>query len=142
MSKIISFEDFSKKAKKLAEDDLGGAPAASGSSSSKGELDHYMFFQNLSSIRHYLDEILSYDKSKIDSLLSMGHDWAVDHISTSKDDIQEVAEWIRNEMEAEGTEETMPTEPERTEVEIQGDDDVVNLEGGEEGEEEEEPEEE
>jgi hypothetical protein len=37
---------------------------------------------------------------EIDNLLKNGHDWASDHIATSKDDIQEVAEWIRNETAA------------------------------------------
>lgn len=143
MGKIISFEDFSKKAKKLAEDDFDMAPDSA--PSHKEELNHYMFFQNLSSIRHYLDEILSYDKAKVDEMLSNGHDWAVDHISTSKDDIQEVAEWIRNEMDSEETQEApepAAVEPENTEIEIQGDDDAVDTNGSEEGDEEEEPEEE
>jgi hypothetical protein len=101
MSRIISFEDFSKKASKLAEEDLimqapqGEFPPVANKNK---EEQYYMFFQNLETIKHHIEEILSYDSEKIDSLLQGGHDWAADHIATSKDDVQEVAEWLRNEM--------------------------------------------
>jgi hypothetical protein len=58
-----------------------------------------MFFQNLSTVKHYLEEIMSMDKTKVDALLSAGHDWAIDHLSTSTDDLAEVTNWLRGEME-------------------------------------------
>jgi LEA14-like dessication related protein len=58
-------------------------------------------------------------------MLQNGHDWAADHITTSKDDIQEVAEWIRNEIEEQS--ETQE-EPVQTVVDVEGDDDNVEIE--------------
>ena len=52
-------------------------------STGRSEGDRYMFFDNLKTI-----------KAEIDALLQM--DWAGDHIATSTDDIQEVAEFLRN----------------------------------------------
>ena len=52
--------------------------------------DNYMFFQNLKTIKDNVDKLLQMDKMKIEALLSNGHDWAADHISTSKDDVEEV----------------------------------------------------
>jgi hypothetical protein len=34
------------------------------------------------------------DESKVDEMLSNGHNWAVDHIATSKDDIEEVFNFL------------------------------------------------
>ena len=130
MDKIAKFEDFLKSGKNIAEDhnEMG--------SSEHSDEQYYMFFQNLASIKHYIDEIMKYDPSDIDALLRGGHDWAADHIATSKDDIGEVAEWIRNEM---GDGDTEDDHHGGIEVSIEGDDDKVEVEDEEgEGEEEEE----
>jgi hypothetical protein len=113
MERIVSFDDFKKKAMEIVEDDHmeGGQ-----------EKQHYMFFANLTSIKHYIEEILKMDPEEVDKHLRNGHDWAADHIATSKDDIQEVADWIRNEMEGEGSSEESGEEmiePENIEVEVE-----------------------
>ena len=66
--------------------------------SSKGELKNYMFFQNLKTIKEDAEKMLSRDAHEVDELLSH-HDWASDHIATSKDDIQEVCDFICNSIE-------------------------------------------
>lgn len=138
MERIVSFEDFKKKATEIAEDhNMEG----------EHEKQYYMFFQNLASIKHYVDEIMKMNPDDVDSLIKNGHDWAADHISTSKDDIQEVAEWIRNRMEEhseeeEDGEETGMIEPENIDIEIEGDDDEIEVEDGEKQEAEEEDEDE
>jgi hypothetical protein len=38
------------------------------------------------------------DKLMVDRILQDGHDWASDHISTSKDDIEEVANFLKAEI--------------------------------------------
>jgi len=143
MERIVSFEDFKKKATEIAEDHT---------MEGDHEKQHYMFFQNIASIKHYIDEIMKMNPDDVDNLIKNGHDWAADHISTSKDDIQEVAEWIRNEMremgeqgeeeEEESGEETGMIEPENIKIEIEGDDDNVEIEDGEKEETEEEDEDE
>ncbi len=58
------------------------------------ETQNYMFFGNLQTIKRLVDEMLEMDESKIDAILSDGHNWALDHIATSKDDIEEVFNFL------------------------------------------------
>ena len=62
------------------------------------EIKHYMFFSNLKAIKEKVDNLLAMDEKKIDSMLAAGHDWAYEHIATSKDDIEEVYNWISGHM--------------------------------------------
>ena len=56
--------------------------------------NNYMFFQNLKTIHHAIGELLQMDSAQVDKLLSSGHGWAVDHITTSADDVEEVYHFI------------------------------------------------
>ena len=56
--------------------------------------EHYMFFANLENMHRMCKEMLEMDKDKIDHILSDGHGWAVDHVSTSKDDVEEVYNFL------------------------------------------------
>jgi hypothetical protein len=38
--------------------------------------------------------MLEMDEAKVDAMLSDGHNWAVDHIATSKDDVEEVFNFL------------------------------------------------
>ena len=60
------------------------------------ELDNYMFFQNLQTIHKATGEMLEMDPEYVDSVLSNGHQWAVDHIATSADDVGEVHTFLAN----------------------------------------------
>ena len=62
------------------------------------ESQNYMFFQNLETIQHAVSELLTMDQSQVDALLSNGHAWAVDHITTSADDIEEVYHFLTTNM--------------------------------------------
>jgi hypothetical protein len=62
----------------------------------KEEKDNYMFFQNLKTIKQAVDEMLAMDSNTVDMILSNGHDWANDHIATSKDDVEEVYNFLSN----------------------------------------------
>ena len=57
------------------------------------EQGNYMFFSNLKTIKRLVDELLQMDESKIDTMLDE-HDWASDHISGAKDDVEEVFDFI------------------------------------------------
>ena len=61
-----------------------------------GEEKNYMFFSNLETIKNAVDSLLSMDKKQVDKILENGHAWATDHIATSKDDIEEVANFLKN----------------------------------------------
>ncbi len=60
----------------------------------KEDLGNYMFFQNLKSIKQMVDELLKLDEKMVDGILASGHDWAEDHIATSKDDVEEVHNFL------------------------------------------------
>ena len=58
------------------------------------ETSNYMFFGNLKTIKRLVDSMLEMDEAKVDAILSNGHNWAVDHIATSKDDVEEVFNFL------------------------------------------------
>lgn len=60
--------------------------------------ESYMFFGNLQTIKRAVDALLEMDPHAIDEILNNGHDWAADHVATSKDDLQEVADFFINKM--------------------------------------------
>lgn len=65
-------------------------------SESHDETENYMFFANISNIKRMCEEILEMDSSMVDSKLTDGHGWAVDHIATSKDDVEEVYGFLKS----------------------------------------------
>ncbi len=104
------------------------AKTLSGLGEGHNEIQNYMFFQNIQNIHHMTGKILEMDPHEVDALLSQGHGWAVDHIATSKDDIEEVKGWLCAEL---GKEEE--TGPENIIVSEQDDvdDGIYNMEGDE-----------
>jgi len=40
--------------------------------------------------------MLQLDEKMVDGILASGHDWAADHIATSKDDVEEVYNFLMN----------------------------------------------
>jgi hypothetical protein len=65
------------------------------------ETQNYMFFGNLQTIKRLIDEMLKMDEAKVDEMLSNGHNWALDHMATSKDDIEEVFNFLAGHEEPE-----------------------------------------
>lgn len=77
MDKIKKFNDF-----KVNENHDSGA-------------QNYMFFNNLQTIKRLVDDMLEMDEKEVDEMLSNGHNWALDHMATSKDDVEEVYNFLR-----------------------------------------------
>jgi hypothetical protein len=69
-------------------------------SESKSELKHYMFFSNLKAIKSKVEDMLAMDPKKLDKMIDDGHDWANEHIATSKDDVEEVHNWIMGQKDS------------------------------------------
>jgi hypothetical protein len=61
------------------------------------EMKNYMFFSNLKVIKDRAEKLLQMDPRELDAMIENGHDWASDHIATSKDDIEEVYNWVMGE---------------------------------------------
>ena len=72
------------------------------------EHQNYMFFGNLKTIKRLVDEMLEMDEAEVDNILSNGHNWALDHIATSKDDVEEVFNFLAGHNEPEEHHEEKP----------------------------------
>jgi hypothetical protein len=66
-----------------------------------------MFFSNLQQIRRQCDLLLDLDESMIESILDNGHDWAQDHISEAKNNMDQVFDFLMNESKKDGMEMSM-----------------------------------
>jgi hypothetical protein len=64
-----------------------------------GESLNYMFWQNLKTIHHASGELLEMNQQQIDEMCANGHAWAVDHIASSADDIEEVYHFFEANIE-------------------------------------------
>ena len=63
----------------------------------------YMFFSNLEQMRRQCDLLLDMDHDMIEQILENGHDWAQDHISEAKNNMDQVFDFLMNESKEEGT---------------------------------------
>jgi hypothetical protein len=58
---------------------------------------NYMFFSNLQQIKRQCDMLLDMDRNMIDQILQNGHDWADDHVTEAKVNMDQVFDFIMNE---------------------------------------------
>ena len=58
---------------------------------------NYMFFSNLEQIKRQCELLLNLDKNMVNQLLEQGHDWADDHISSAKENVDQVFDFMMNE---------------------------------------------
>jgi len=79
----------------------------------------YMFFSNLQQMRRQCDLLLDLDQEMVESILENGHDWAQDHISEAKNNMDQVFDFIMNESKKDGMELSMSVD----------DEDMVMMEG-------------
>jgi hypothetical protein len=84
MSKIIKLteKDLSNLVKKVLNED---------------ESVNYMFFSNLQQIARQCKMLLDLDPEIIDEILLNGHDWADDHVTEAKTNMDQVFDFIMNE---------------------------------------------
>jgi hypothetical protein len=61
------------------------------------ESSRYMFFSNLQQMRRQCDMLLDMDQSMVEEILEDGHDWAQDHISEAKNNMDQVFDFLMNE---------------------------------------------
>lgn len=58
---------------------------------------NYMFFSNLEQIKRQCDMLLDLKPQIIDDILINGHDWADDHVTEAKVNMDQVFDFIMNE---------------------------------------------
>lgn len=63
-----------------------------------GELENYMFFSNLKQMHRQIEMLMQMNPAVIDMILQNGHDWADDHISEAKNNMDQVFDFIMNEV--------------------------------------------
>jgi hypothetical protein len=62
------------------------------------EHENYMFFSNLEQMKRQCEILLNdFEPHFIDEVLSGGHDWAADHISEAKNNLDQVFDFMMNE---------------------------------------------
>jgi hypothetical protein len=62
----------------------------------------YMFFSNLEQMKRQCEILLDMDQDMVESILDNGHDWAQDHISEAKNNMDQVFDFLMNETERDG----------------------------------------
>ena len=64
------------------------------------ESSRYMFFSNLEQMKRQCEMLLDMDHSMVEEILENGHDWAQDHISEAKNNMDQVFDFLMNETES------------------------------------------
>jgi len=80
------------------------------------ESSRHMFFSNLEQMKRQCEILLDMDHNMVEDILDHGHDWAQDHISEAKNNMDQVFDFLMNETERDG-------------MEMGVDNDVVMMEG-------------
>jgi hypothetical protein len=62
---------------------------------------NYMFFSNLKQMKRQIEMMMEMDPNMIDDIIQNGHDWADDHISEAKTNMDQVFDFLKNEMDKE-----------------------------------------
>ena len=62
----------------------------------------YMFFSNLEQMKRQCEILLDMDETQVEGILENGHDWAQDHISEAKNNMDQVFDFLMNETKGEG----------------------------------------
>ncbi len=60
--------------------------------------NRYMFFSNLQQMKRQCEYLLDFDEEQIEEILNNGHDWAQDHISEAKNNMDQVFDFLMNEI--------------------------------------------
>jgi hypothetical protein len=66
--------------------------------------NRYMFFSNLEQLKRQADKLLELDHDQIHAILENGHDWADDHITVAKENLDQVFDFMMNEIKGDGEE--------------------------------------
>jgi len=85
MSKIVKLteSDLNNLVKKILDEQME-------------EPANYMFFSNLQQIKRQCERLLELDPHMIDDILNNGHDWADDHVTEAKTNMDQVFDFLMN----------------------------------------------
>jgi len=60
---------------------------------------NYMFFANLDNLMKQSEQLLLLDEQMVDAALMDEHDWAEDHVSSAKENVEQVHDFLKNTLE-------------------------------------------
>lgn len=95
-----------KKVIKLSEADLKNI-VLKALKEAEHEHNRYMFFSNLEQMKRQAELLLDLDYDQIHAILEDGHDWADDHITVAKENLDQVFDFMMNEINGEDDEDMM-----------------------------------
>jgi hypothetical protein len=95
-----------KRVIKLKESDLTEIIKRVLSEGGDMKTNRYMFFSNLEQVKRQAELLLDLDENVINEILENGHDWADDHVTVAKENLDQVFDFLMNETNEEGYEET------------------------------------
>ena len=106
MKKVIRLNenDIEKLVKKIIKENEETDNMEEGSS-------RYMFFSNLQQMKRQCEYLLDFYENLIEKILENGHDWAQDHIAEAKNNMDQVFDFLMNEIKGDGDEQDMTMEP-------------------------------
>jgi hypothetical protein len=73
--------------------------------------ENYMFFGNLQQIHRQCEMLMKMDPQELDQIIKNGHDWADDHVSEAKNNMDQVFDFFMNETKKEGDINEMKDDP-------------------------------
>lgn len=83
--------------KRITESQLNNLVKKIVNESDYGKIKNYMFFSNLEQMIRQAQLLLELDPMQVEELLSNGHDWADDHITVAKENLDQVFDFMMNE---------------------------------------------
>lgn len=87
-----------KKIIKLSETDLEKIVQKILKEEGEERSSRYMFFSNLEQIHRQTTMLLEMDENMLEQILNNGHDWAQDHVSEAKNNMDQVFDFIMNKI--------------------------------------------
>ena len=89
---------------KITEEQLKRLVGNKSINENEGMESNYMFFSNLGQIHRQSKLLMDLDEQKVNELLNNGHDWADDHVSSAKENMDQVFDFMMNEFKGSGDE--------------------------------------
>jgi dsDNA-specific endonuclease/ATPase MutS2 len=59
--------------------------------------ENYMFFSNIQQIHRQCEMLMKMNPQELDQIIKNGHDWADDHVSEAKNNMDQVFDFFMNE---------------------------------------------
>jgi len=99
MNKLKKFQQFNEDMGNMDMHSMGMEHMDIEHDMDRDNTSNYMFFENLKTIQRLIEELLTLDETEVDEIIESGHDWATDHISVAKTDIEQVYNFLMNNAE-------------------------------------------